>query len=220
MSVAAKQDFLDRLKASISCLPLQDQADILNDYEEHFRIGLENGKTEAEIAGSLGSPEELGASFVEENAQPVPAQEEIFSHSQTAPAPDSPQAAGPQSSPAPWQGQAEARRRRISSPRPNRRRRVSDPLRALSTSGRIINLISPSRHGPMSDLRTPGKRTPLSRLRRRGSHTPPSAPRTSIRRNRRSSLLILPMRETILSLLMNRLAPRAAALYGPARWWP
>ena len=49
---------------------LQDQADILNDYEEHFRIGLENGKTEAEIAGSLGSPEELGASFVEENAQP------------------------------------------------------------------------------------------------------------------------------------------------------
>lgn len=44
MSVAAKQDFLDRLKASISCLPLQDQADILNDYEEHFRIGLENGK--------------------------------------------------------------------------------------------------------------------------------------------------------------------------------
>ena len=108
MSVAAKQDFLDRLKASISYLPLQDQADILNDYEEHFRIGLENGKTEAEIAGSLGSPEELGASFVEENAQPVPAQEEIFSHSQTAPAPDSPQAAGPQSSPAPWQGQAEA----------------------------------------------------------------------------------------------------------------
>ena len=96
MSVAAKQDFLDRLKASISCLPLQDQADILNDYEEHFRIGLENGKTEAEIAGSLGSPEELGASFVEENAQPVPAQEEIFSHSQTAPtpAPDSPQGAG------------------------------------------------------------------------------------------------------------------------------
>lgn len=104
MSVAAKQDFLDRLKASISCLPLQDQADILNDYEEHFRIGLENGKTEAEIAGSLGSPEELGASFVEENAQPVPAQEEIFSHSQTAPAPDSPQAAGPQSSPAPLAG--------------------------------------------------------------------------------------------------------------------
>ena len=43
----------------------------------------------------------------------------------------------------------------------------------------------------MSDLRTPGKRTPLSRLRRRGSHTPPSAPRTSIRRNRSSSLLIL-----------------------------
>lgn len=82
MSVATKQEFLDRLKASISSLSLQDQADILNDYEEHFRIGLENGKTEAEIADSLGSPEELGASFVEENSQPLPAQEEIFSHSQ------------------------------------------------------------------------------------------------------------------------------------------
>ena len=43
---------------------------------------------------------------------------------------------------------------------------------------------------------------------------------THLRRNRSSSLLILPMREAILSLLMNRLAPRAAALYGPARWWP
>ena len=39
MSVAAKQDFLDRLKASISCLPLQDQADILNDYEEYVESG-------------------------------------------------------------------------------------------------------------------------------------------------------------------------------------
>ncbi len=220
MSVAAKQDFLDRLKASISCLPLQDQADILNDYEEHFRIGLENGKTEAEIAGSLGSPEELGASFVEENAQPVPAQEEIFSHSQTAPAPDSPQAAGPQSSPAPWQGQAEA------APQAHQQSQAEPEAPGFGSSQGAQHerthhqSYSPSRHGPMSDLRTPGKRTPLSRLRRRGSHTPPSAPRTSIRRNRRSSLLILPMRETILSLLMNRLAPRAAALYGPARWWP
>ena len=110
MSVAAKQDFLDRLKASISCLPLQDQADILNDYEEHFRIGLENGKTEAEIAGSLGSPEELGASFVEEKTpSPSPAQEEIFSHSQTAPGAGFSAGGRPSKLPRPpWQGQAEA----------------------------------------------------------------------------------------------------------------
>ena len=101
MSVSTEQEFLDRLKASISSLPLQDQADILNDYEEHFRIGMENGKTEAEIADSLGSPEELGASFVEENARPTPVQEDIFFHSQpssqapeqTASAPGSSQSA-------------------------------------------------------------------------------------------------------------------------------
>lgn len=88
MSVATKQEFLHRLKASISSLSIQDQADILNDYEEHFRIGMENGKTEAEIADSLGSPEELGASFVEENTQPIPVREEIYSHSQTIQDPD------------------------------------------------------------------------------------------------------------------------------------
>lgn len=84
MSIVTKQEFLDRLKASIGSLPIQDQADILNDYEEHFRIGMESGKTEAEIADSLGSPEELGASFIEENAQP-PAAEEIYSYSEPAP---------------------------------------------------------------------------------------------------------------------------------------
>lgn len=84
MSIATKQEFLDRLKASIGALPIQDQGDILNDYEEHFRIGMENGKTEAEIADSLGSPEELGASFTEESARPGTAQEEIYSYSQPA----------------------------------------------------------------------------------------------------------------------------------------
>ncbi len=84
MSIATKQEFLDRLKASIGALPAQDQADILNDYEEHFRIGMENGKTEAEIADSLGSPEELGASFTEESAQPGTAPEEIYSYSEPA----------------------------------------------------------------------------------------------------------------------------------------
>lgn len=60
-----KIEFMSRLNDALSSLPQQERTEILNDYEEHFRIGAEMGKSEAEIAGALGSPEELGASYVE-----------------------------------------------------------------------------------------------------------------------------------------------------------
>lgn len=67
-----KSEFLSRLQRAISQLSAQEQMDIINDYEEHFRIGLEEGKTEGEIAEQLGSPEELGNSFVEEAQSGAP----------------------------------------------------------------------------------------------------------------------------------------------------
>ena len=42
-----------------------DKADIISDYEEHFRVGLENGKTESEIAASLGSPYDVANQFLD-----------------------------------------------------------------------------------------------------------------------------------------------------------
>lgn len=51
-----KKEFLTQLERQLSGISNEEKKDILYDYEEHFRIGLENGRTEAEISKSLGSP--------------------------------------------------------------------------------------------------------------------------------------------------------------------
>lgn len=58
-----KKLFIARLRDSLSGLPAIEIEDILRDYEEHFRIGAENGKTEAEIAVSLGLPEDIARQY-------------------------------------------------------------------------------------------------------------------------------------------------------------
>ncbi len=55
-----KEQFISRLRAVLGGLPSDEKNDILNDYEEYFSMGLQNGETEEEIAASLGSPEQLG----------------------------------------------------------------------------------------------------------------------------------------------------------------
>jgi len=51
-----KKEFLGRLSELIKDIPEEEKKDILFDYEEHFRIGLEKGRKEEEIAASLGDP--------------------------------------------------------------------------------------------------------------------------------------------------------------------
>jgi uncharacterized membrane protein len=51
-----KKEFLGRLSELIIDIPEEEKKDILFDYEEHFRIGLEKGRKEEEIAASLGDP--------------------------------------------------------------------------------------------------------------------------------------------------------------------
>jgi uncharacterized membrane protein len=51
---------LDRCLGNIS---YQQKKEILYDYEEHFSIGIENGKTEEEIADSLGNPQNIAKQF-------------------------------------------------------------------------------------------------------------------------------------------------------------
>ena len=60
-----KREFLNRLETAIMRLPKPERDDIINDYEEHFRSGAAEGKSEQEVAIELGSPEELGVSFLE-----------------------------------------------------------------------------------------------------------------------------------------------------------
>ncbi|NGZ75531.1 DUF1700 domain-containing protein [Saccharibacillus alkalitolerans] len=54
-----KEQFMLRLSGGLSALPPEMRKELLADYEDHFRSGLEHGKSEEEIAFELGSPEEL-----------------------------------------------------------------------------------------------------------------------------------------------------------------
>lgn len=54
-----KIQFLKQLDFALKNLSASERQDILKDYEEYFDIGLEEGKTEEQIAFSLGDPEEI-----------------------------------------------------------------------------------------------------------------------------------------------------------------
>lgn len=62
-----KNQFLNELEGLLQGIPVAEREDILRDYEEHFQIGLENGKQEEQIAADLGSPQiiakEVSADF-------------------------------------------------------------------------------------------------------------------------------------------------------------
>lgn len=54
-----EKQFLSRLNDAIKNLSADERQDIINDYEEHFAVGKEEGKAEEEIADALGSPEKI-----------------------------------------------------------------------------------------------------------------------------------------------------------------
>ena len=58
-----RDQFLSHLRKSLGNMPEADKEDIVYDYEEHFRIGLADGKSEEQIAESLGNPRVIGNSY-------------------------------------------------------------------------------------------------------------------------------------------------------------
>jgi uncharacterized membrane protein len=54
-----KQEYLGELNKLLSKLPKEDKEDIISDYEEHFVIGVEKGRTEEEISKALGNPKTI-----------------------------------------------------------------------------------------------------------------------------------------------------------------
>lgn len=54
-----KYQFIRILDSSLKRLPEEEREDILQDFEEHFDFGLEEGKTEEQISESLGSPQQI-----------------------------------------------------------------------------------------------------------------------------------------------------------------
>lgn len=59
-----KREFLDLLKFYLKDMPNIMIDDIISDYEEHFQIAIENGKTEEQICNELGSPELIAKDYI------------------------------------------------------------------------------------------------------------------------------------------------------------
>lgn len=51
-----KEEYFEKLTKLLKEMPKDEREDILSDYEEHFRIGMENGRTEEELSRALGDP--------------------------------------------------------------------------------------------------------------------------------------------------------------------
>ena len=58
-----KVEYLNRLKSFLHYFPESEVREILLDYEEHFIIGKEKGKSEDEISRELGDPREVAESI-------------------------------------------------------------------------------------------------------------------------------------------------------------
>jgi uncharacterized membrane protein len=58
-----RTEFMEQLDRSLGNIPFNQKRDIMYDYEEHFSIGLQSGKTEDEIAGSLGNPVNIARQY-------------------------------------------------------------------------------------------------------------------------------------------------------------
>ncbi|GKX31861.1 membrane protein [Vallitalea longa] len=59
-----KNEFLKKLDILLESLPYDERRDIMYDYEEHFKSGLYDGKSEEQIADELGNPETIAASYI------------------------------------------------------------------------------------------------------------------------------------------------------------
>lgn len=78
-----KKEFLKELSILLNDLPSEERDEILFDYEEHFSIGHEEGKTDKEIIESLGNPRTIAkqykASYIVNQAAANPSPSNILS---------------------------------------------------------------------------------------------------------------------------------------------
>lgn len=58
-----KSDFISILWHSLSNIPEDQKDEILYDYEEHFAIGIAEGKSEEEICNHLGDPKAIAKQY-------------------------------------------------------------------------------------------------------------------------------------------------------------
>ncbi|MDT0049146.1 DUF1700 domain-containing protein [Listeria cossartiae subsp. cayugensis] len=61
-----KQDFLNELNQRLELLDPKERRELLSDYQEHFRNGIDAGKSEEQIVFDLGTPEEIATDILSE----------------------------------------------------------------------------------------------------------------------------------------------------------
>lgn len=61
-----KKEFMKKLDDALTGIPRDEKKEVMRDYEEHFSIGREKGRTEEEIAKSLGDPASIAKSITAE----------------------------------------------------------------------------------------------------------------------------------------------------------
>ena len=54
-----KKEFLNNLSKYLRGIPREDEKDIISDFEEHFEMGKNEGRTEEDLSKSLGDPKAL-----------------------------------------------------------------------------------------------------------------------------------------------------------------
>ena len=66
-----REEYLATLKSALHSLPETDIADIARDFEEHFSVGLSQGKTEHEISAELGDPATVAGTYFDEGLDDI-----------------------------------------------------------------------------------------------------------------------------------------------------
>lgn len=83
-----KNQFLNEFYSYLGSLPNSDKADIMRDFDEHFREGIAAGKTEEQICFELGSPLECAKQYGGENVVATPQNTNVKTPRKTYPDPN------------------------------------------------------------------------------------------------------------------------------------
>jgi uncharacterized membrane protein len=66
-----RDEYISTLKNALASMPEADISDIARDFEEHFDVGLSQGKTEHEISAELGDPTTVAQTYFEPGLQDI-----------------------------------------------------------------------------------------------------------------------------------------------------
>ena len=71
-----REEYISALQKELAALTEDERADICRDFEEHFAIGLSQGKSEHEISAELGNPFDVARNYFEETDPETPLKEQ------------------------------------------------------------------------------------------------------------------------------------------------